>query len=84
MKDNIKPTLESLKLSSIKMIIELTSEVEELNNAINKDDIENIGEELMDVIQWCVNIGTRYQLDINKEIDLHNKKLMDRGHKFVL
>lgn len=62
----------------------MIDEVIELNNAINKSDIQNIGEEVMDVIQWGINILHAYNLDFNKELIKHQSKLLQRGHEFIL
>lgn len=82
--NNLYPTKESQKLDNYEKWDELVQECLELSVAINKSDIRNIGEEVMDVIQWGVNILHSYNLDFNKELIKHQSKLLHRGHEFIL
>lgn len=81
---NIYPTKESQKLTSFEMFVELVQESTELGGAMTRSDISNIGEELCDVIQWCINISKEYNIDLNKAILNHQAKLLSRGHEFIL
>lgn len=81
---NLYATKESQKLSSFEMFVELIQESTELGGAITRSDLSNIGEEVMDVIQWGVNILHTYNLDFNKELIKHQSKLLQRGHEFIL
>lgn len=81
---NLYATKESQKLSSFEMFIELVQESTELGGAMTRSDLSNIGEELCDVMQWCINIANEFNIDINKEITKHQGKLLSRGHEFIL
>ncbi len=81
---NMYPTKESQLLSPFEMFVGLIEESTELGGAISKTDIPNVGEELMDVIQWCVNIAHYYNINLNKEVIKHQSKLLQRNHKFIL
>lgn len=63
----------------------LLEESIELMNAITLYDIENTIEEVLDVIQVCVGIldtlGKEENIDLEKEINKHNRKLLKRGWK---
>lgn len=80
----VYPTKESQELSTFEMFIELIEETTELGGAITRTDKVNIGEELMDIIQWCVNIAHYYNINLNKEVINHQGKLLKREHKFIL
>lgn len=81
---NLKPTYQSQELSNFEQFVEIVSEVQELGGAITRGDVKNIGEEIMDVMQWCINIASRYNLDIHKEEILHQAKLYERGYDFIV
>lgn len=81
---NLKPTFQSQELSNFEQYVELVSEVQELGGAITRGDIENIGEEVMDIMQWCINIACRHNLDLHKEMIMHQAKLYGRGHDFIV
>lgn len=61
----------------------LLEESIELMNAITSYDIENTIEETLDVIQVCIGILDTLQkeenIDLEKEINKHNRKLLERG-----
>ncbi|HDK7158949.1 TPA: nucleotide pyrophosphohydrolase [Clostridium botulinum] len=63
----------------------LLEESLELMNAITSYDIENTIEETLDVMQVCVGIldtiEKQENIDLNKEINRHNRKLLKRGWK---
>jgi len=64
----------------------LLEESLELMNAITFYDIENTIEETLDVIQVCIGIldtlGKEENIDLEKELNRHNRKLLKRGWKF--
>ncbi|EJP6471396.1 nucleotide pyrophosphohydrolase [Clostridium botulinum] len=64
----------------------LLEESLELMNAITSYDIENTIEETLDVIQVCIGIldtlGKEENIDLEKELNRHNRKLLKRGWKF--
>lgn len=81
----MKATEKGIKLTKHQQYNELITEVLELKQALFfKDDRENLAEELMDVIQWCVNIGHSQGFDMILEKNKHKEKLRKRGHRFVL
>lgn len=82
--NNIYATKESQKLNNFSKFVELVGEVQELGGAITRKDKNNIGEEIMDVMQWCINIAESYNLNINELILKHQGKLLERGYEFVL
>lgn len=63
----------------------LLEESLELMNAITFYDIENTIEEVLDVIQVAIGILDTLEkeenIDLNKEINRHNRKLLDRAWK---
>lgn len=64
----------------------LLEESIELMNAITLYDIENTIEETLDVIQVCIGIldtiKKQENIELNKEINKHNRKLLKRGWNF--
>lgn len=82
--NKLYPTKTSQGIRPTKQLELMVDEIYELNCAIRKSDIQNIGEEVMDVIQWGVNILHAYNLDFNKELIKHQSKLLQRGHEFIL
>lgn len=65
------------KFSQLKKVKE---EFEELYNAINNDDAENILEECLDIMQVCISIIKLYSKHkITKAFKFHNNKLENRG-----
>ncbi|AUM91536.1 MazG nucleotide pyrophosphohydrolase domain-containing protein [Clostridium botulinum] len=63
----------------------LLEESLELMNAITSYDIENTIEETLDVMQVCIGILDTLQkeenIDLEKELNKHNSKLLGRGWK---
>ncbi|MBO0575130.1 nucleotide pyrophosphohydrolase [Clostridium botulinum] len=63
----------------------LLEESIELMNAITSYDIENTIEEVMDVIQVCIGmldtLEKEENIDLEKELNRHNKKLLKRKWK---
>ncbi|MBY6846756.1 nucleotide pyrophosphohydrolase [Clostridium botulinum] len=63
----------------------LLEESLELMNAITSYDIENTIEETLDVMQVCIGIldtiEKQEDIDLEKELNRHNRKLLDRGWK---
>ena len=66
-------------------INKLNEEVEEIIEAINNLDEENIIEEFYDVIQVMVNILNKLQLidELNNGLDKHIKKIQKRNWDIV-
>ena len=61
----------------------LDEEVKEIASAILLNDVENLTEELLDVMQVVKGIAHKYNIDLDANIEKHNKKLLSRGHKFL-
>ena len=61
----------------------LDEEVKEIAAAILLNDIENLTEELLDVMQVIKGIAYKFNIDLDANIEKHNKKLLSRGHKFI-
>ncbi|QAT40859.1 MazG nucleotide pyrophosphohydrolase domain-containing protein [Clostridium sp. JN-9] len=62
----------------------LCEETCELVKGINEKDLANIAEEALDIIQVCIGILDKLQLngiDISQVFLRHEKKLIDRGLK---
>lgn len=63
----------------------LLEESLELMNAITSYDIENTIEETLDVMQVCIGILDTLEkeenIDLEKELNRHNRKLLGRGWK---
>lgn len=81
MKINLYPTVSSQNLSDFDTVQKLLEECIELGYAINSKT--NIDEEVFDVLQMCINIINKYNIDINKSNLKHQSKLLKRGHKFI-
>ena len=47
------------------------------------NDIENLTEELLDVMQVVKGIAFKFNIDLDANIEKHNKKLLSRGHKVI-
>lgn len=71
------------QLNSKDMLIKLNEEIKEVTHAILTGNKENLAEELLDVMQCCVGIAHTEGVDIDLHIEKHNKKLLNRGHKFI-
>ena len=71
------------KISIDKLYNKLDEEVKEVASAILLNDIENLTEELLDVMQVIKGIAHKYNIDLDANIEKHNKKLLSRGHKFI-
>ena len=61
----------------------LDEEVKEIASAILLNDVENLTEELLDVMQVVKGIAYKFNIDLDANIEKHNKKLLSRGHKFI-
>lgn len=44
---------------------------------------EKLASELLDLIQVCKHIAYKNQINLEDYIEVHNKKLEDRGHKII-
>ena len=71
------------KISIDELYNKLDEEVKEVASAILLNDIENLTEELLDVMQVIKGIAHKYNIDLDANIEKHNKKLLSRGHKFL-
>ena len=71
------------KISIDELYNKLDEEVKEVASAILLNDIENLTEELLDVMQVIKGIAHKYNIDLDANIEKHNKKLLNRGHKFI-
>ena len=71
------------KVSMDELYNKLDEEVKEVASAILLNDIENLTEELLDVMQVIKGIAYKYNIDLDANIEKHNKKLLSRGHKFL-
>ncbi|NFB33173.1 nucleotide pyrophosphohydrolase [Clostridium botulinum] len=67
-------------------LLKLQEEFKEVKEAIIANDKENTTEEILDIIQ--VSVGMLYtkvkteNMDLEKELNRHNRKLLKRGWKF--
>lgn len=52
---------------SLKTMLWLVEEVGELAEAIRKDDVEKIKEEMADVLAWLVSLANLYSIDLESE-----------------
>ena len=71
------------KISIDELYNKLDEEVKEVASAILLNDVENLTEELLDVMQVIKGIAHKYNIDLDANIEKHNKKLLNRGHKFI-
>ena len=71
------------KISIDELYNKLDEEVKEVASAILLNDIENLTEELLDIAQVIKGIAHKYNIDLDANIEKHNKKLLSRGHKFI-
>ena len=71
------------KVSIDELYNKLDEEVKEIAAAILLNDIENLTEELLDVMQVVKGIAYKFNIDLDANIEKHNKKLLNRGHKFI-
>ena len=71
------------KVSIDELYNKLDEEVKEIASAILLNDIENLTEELLDVMQVIKGIAYKFNIDLDANIEKHNKKLLSRGHKFI-
>ena len=71
------------KISIDELYNKLDEEVKEVASAILLNDIENLTEELLDVMQVVKGIAYKFNIDLDANIEKHNKKLLNRGHKFI-
>ncbi|AGK61284.1 putative pyrophosphatase [Archaeoglobus sulfaticallidus PM70-1] len=51
-----------------KTMLWVVEEVGELAEAVRKDDVENIGEEIADITAWIFSLANLYGIDVEKEI----------------
>ena len=59
-------------------LTDLQSEVEELKQALDKEDISNIDEEIGDVLFSCVNISRFFKIDAEKSLTNSTEKFINR------
>ena len=52
-------------------------------SAILLNDIENLTEELLDIAQVIKGIAHKYNIDLDANIEKQNKKMLNRGQKFL-
>ena len=71
------------KVSIDELYNKLDEEVKEIASAILLNDVENLTEELLDVMQVVKGIAYKFNIDLDANIEKHNKKLLSRGHKFI-
>ena len=71
------------KVSIDELYNKLDEEIKEIASAILLNDIENLTEELLDAIQVIKGIAYKFNIDLDANIEKHNKKLLNRGHKFI-
>ena len=71
------------KVSIDELYNKLDEEVKEIAAAILLNDVENLTEELLDVMQVVKGIAYKFNIDLDANIEKHNKKLLSRGHKFL-
>ena len=71
------------KVSIDELYNKLDEEVKEIASAILLNDIENLTEELLDVMQVVKGIAFKFNIDLDANIEKHNKKILNRGHKFI-
>ena len=71
------------KVSIDELYNKLDEEVKEIASAILLNDVENLTEELLDVMQVIKGIAYKFNIDLDANIEKHNKKLLSRGHKFL-
>jgi NTP pyrophosphatase (non-canonical NTP hydrolase) len=71
------------KVSIDELYNKLDEEVKEIASAILLNDVENLTEELLDVMQVVKGIAYKFNIDLDANIEKHNKKLLNRGHKFI-
>ena len=71
------------KVSIDELYNKLDEEIKEIASAILLNDIENLTEELLDVMQVVKGIAYKFNIDLDANIEKHNKKLLNRGHKFI-
>ncbi|ENK0837092.1 MazG-like family protein [Clostridium botulinum] len=67
-------------------LLKLQEEFKEVKEAIIANDKENTTEEILDIMQVCIGmLDTQVKnkdIDLEEEINKHNKKLVNRGWKF--
>ena len=71
------------KVSIDELYNKLDEEVKEIAAAILLNDVENLTEELLDVMQVVKGIAYKFNIDLDANIEKHNKKILSRGHKFI-
>ena len=71
------------KVSIDELYNKLDEEVKEIAAAILLNDVENLTEELLDTMQVVKGIAYKFNIDLDANIEKHNKKLLNRGHKFI-
>ncbi len=71
------------KVSIDELYNKLDEEVKEIAAAILLSDVENLTEELLDAMQVIKGIAYKFNIDLDANIEKHNKKLLNRGHKFI-
>ena len=81
--EHYEPIAIHKKVSIDELYNKLDEEVKEIAAAILLNDIENLTEELLDVMQVVKGIAYKFNIDLDANIEKHNKKLLSRGHKFI-
>ncbi|MBO8183696.1 MAG: nucleotide pyrophosphohydrolase [Archaeoglobus sp.] len=51
-----------------KTMLWIVEEVGELSQAVRKDNLRNIGEEMADVFAWLVSLANLYNIDLENEV----------------
>ena len=67
------------KVSIDELYNKLDEEVKEIAAAILLNDVENLTEELLDVMQVVKGIAYKFNIDLDGNIEKHNKKILSRG-----
>jgi len=79
---NERLNIDKSKKTLVEVAEKLKEESKELVEALHCTDLEHIAEEALDVIQVTMNLLDRLEskdLSIEKQINLHNMKLIGRG-----
>lgn len=85
------PTIGDIKLDLSHMVLGMNSELSELSDAIEKDDIVNQSEELADIAWYVANYCTFRNIDLSSLVDKINstdlayciQELTDKVKKFI-
>jgi NTP pyrophosphatase (non-canonical NTP hydrolase) len=52
-----------------KTMLWIVEEIGELAEAVRKEDIDGIGEEMADIFAWLVSLANLYGIDLQNEVD---------------